>query len=137
MDNLYVGQETVTEWVFDEREVRLFAEITGDQNPVHLDSEYAAKGKFGKTIVHGILLAGLISKIIGMELPGKGSIYLEQDLQFKKPVFVGENVTAKVKITDIHKNKIFTLETNIYDKDNHCVINGTAKVLYESQVELC
>lgn len=137
MDRLYVGQETVTEWVFDEREVRLFAEITGDQNPVHLDSEYAAKGKFGRTIVHGILLAGLISKVIGMELPGKGSIYLEQDLQFKKPVFVGEKVTAKVKITDIHKNKIFTLETNIYDKDNCCVINGTAKVLYESQVELC
>ena len=131
MDNLYVGQENVTEWVFAEREVRLFAEITGDQNPVHLDSEYAAKGKFGKTIVHGILLAGLISKVIGMELPGKGSIYLEQDLQFKKPVFVGEKVTAKVKITDIHKNKIFTLETNIYDKDSYCVINGTAKVLYE------
>ena len=124
MDKLYVGQENVTEWVFAEREVRLFAEITGDQNPVHLDSEYAAKGKFGKTIVHGILLAGLISKVIGMELPGKGSIYLEQDLQFKKPVFVGEKVTAKVKITDIHKNKI-------YDKDSFCVINGTAKVLYE------
>ena len=111
MDKLYVGQENVTEWVFAEREVRLFAEITGDQNPVHLDSEYAAKGKFGKTIVHGILLAGLISKVIGMELPGKGSIYLEQDLQFKKPVFVGEKVTAKVKITDIHKNKIFMIKT--------------------------
>lgn len=129
-DCFYIGQEKEEEKVFTADDVALFSQISGDKNPLHLDEAYAKKGRFGAAIVHGILVSGLISKIIATELPGEGSIYLEQNLQFLKPVYVGEKVCARVKIADIVKN-VYTLETSVYNSSGICVLCGKAKVLYE------
>ncbi len=132
MNDYAVGQEIREEKIFTAYDVEQFAQISGDKNPIHLDRKYAKKSRFGDVIVHGILVSGLISKMIGMDLPGEGSIYLEQNLQFRKPVYVGEKVLAIVKIIDVNKEKhIYDLETNIYNEKNDCAVRGTAKVLYE------
>lgn len=133
MNEFYVGQEVSEEKKFEQSEVIAFSEISGDNNPLHLDEEFARNSRFGAPVVHGILVAGLISKIIGTQFPGEGSIYLEQNLRFLKPVYVGECVVVKVKITDIILDKkIFLLETNVYNKNEICVLCGSAKVLYEN-----
>ncbi len=134
MDRFYVGQEAEAAKCFTQEEVRQFAELSGDDNPLHVDEEYAKEGKFGACVVHGILVSGLISKVLGTQLPGEGSIYLEQNLSFRKPVFVGDQVTARVKITEIlPEKKIILLETNVYGREGQCVIQGTAKILFEGK----
>lgn len=132
MGDFYIGQEVTEERSFTDLEVRQFAELTGDENPLHIDAQYAQKSRFHGKIVHGIFVAGMISKIIGMRLPGEGSIYLEQKIQFRKPVYIGETITVKVKITDMDVLKnIYTLQTNVYKQDGSCAVKGNAKILYE------
>ena len=132
MAELYIGQEAEASKCFTMEEVRQFAGLSGDDNPLHVDEEYAEKGRFGRCVVHGILVSGVISKVLGTQLPGAGSIYLEQNLSFRKPVYVGDTVTARIRITEIQpEKKIITLETNVYDQEEKCVILGTAKILYE------
>lgn len=132
MNSFYVGQEQSAQKMFTEEDVRLFARISGDDNPLHTDFEYARKSRFGAPVVHGILVAGLISKILGTQLPGQGSIYLEQQLSFCRPVFVGDTVTAVVRITEIIPEKrIIVLDTTVQNQDGKCVVSGYAKILYE------
>lgn len=130
MDDFFIGQEIVEEKLFTEDQVRRFAELSGDSNPLHMDERYAGWSRFHGRIVHGILVAGVISKIIGTQLPGEGSIYLEQNIQFRKPVYIDEKIIVKVKITGI-ANNIVTLETNAYKEDESLAVKGTAKILYE------
>ena len=130
MDDFFIGQEIVEEKLFTEDQVRRFAELWGDRNPLHMDERYAGRSRFRGRIVHGILVAGVISKIIGTQLPGEGSIYLEQNIQFRKPVYIDEKIIVKVKITGI-ANNIVTLETNAYKEDESLAVKGTAKILYE------
>ena len=105
MINYQIGQSAFFEKCITDEEVRKFAEISGDDNPVHLDDEYAKDTLFGKRIVHGILVSSLISKVIGTQLPGNGTIYLSQNLKFLKPVYVGETVRAEVVIKEIIEEK--------------------------------
>lgn len=130
MSNFYVGQEFSSTKSFSKQDVLDFSKLSGDNNPIHVDDEFAKKSRFGKNIVHGILVASAISKVVGTEFPGYGSIYLEQNLQFKKPVYIGECVNVNVKIIEISR-KILSLETNVYNQDKECVVQGNAKVLYE------
>ena len=130
MDDFFIGQDIVEEKLFTEDQVRRFAELSGDRNPLHMDERYAGRSRFRGRIVHGILVAGVISKIIGTQLPGEGSIYLEQNIQFRKPVYIDEKIIVKVKITGI-ANNIVTLETNAYKEDESLAVKGTAKILYE------
>jgi 3-hydroxybutyryl-CoA dehydratase len=85
----------------DDDEILAFANATGDRNPLHLDEEFAKQTRFGKRIAHGMLSASLISAVIAHDLPGQGSIYLDQTLQFVAPVFPGDTVTARVTVTAI------------------------------------
>ena len=134
MDRFYVGQEAEVSKRFSREDVEQFAALTGDNNPLHVDEEYAKAGMFGGCVVHGILVSGLISKALGTKLPGEGSIYLEQNLSFRKPVYVGDEVTARVRITEIQKEKkIIILATNVYNQNEKCVILGTATILYEGK----
>lgn len=117
MNNFYIGQEVSIEKEFVKSDVLAFSKITGDVNPLHLDSNFAQKSRFGAPIVHGMFIAGVISNVVGTRLPGKGSIYLEQNLRFLKPVYVGESVIVRVKIIDIlWAKRIVCLETNVYAK---------------------
>ena len=111
-------------------DIRAFANATGDHNPLHIDEEFARQTRFGKRIAHGMLSASLISAVIANDLPGQGSIYLGQTLQFVAPVFPGDTVTARVTVTSIREDKpIIKLETVCTNQRDEVVIKGEATVL--------
>ena len=119
---------------FSAGDVRQFAEISGDRNPVHLDATYAAQTRFGRPIAHGMLVVGLISAVLGTELPGPGSIYLSQTLQFRAPVYIDDTVTAMVEVTAIRPDKpIVTLKTVCINQSGQVVIEGEAVLLVPAQ----
>ena len=98
MSEFQIGQKASVKAVMSDEAVREFARISGDNNPLHLSDAYAEGTRFGKRIAHGILVSGQISRVIGTILPGEGTVYLSQSLHFKRPVYVGDTVTAEVEI---------------------------------------
>lgn len=127
---LNIGDTASLSKTFTDEDVRAFAAISGDQNPVHLDEEYAAKTQFKKRIAHGMLTAGLISAILGTQLPGEGTIYLGQTINFKAPVYLDDTITATVTVVKMHERKpIVTLETVCKNQDDLVVLDGEAVVL--------
>jgi 3-hydroxybutyryl-CoA dehydratase len=110
-------------------EVKRFAEVVGDLNPIHLDAEFAEKSFFKKRIVHGAFLAGLISKILGMDFPGQGTVYISQNSVFKRPVYVDTTVKVEVKVTEVMKEKRrLVLETNVLNENKEVCLTGSATV---------
>jgi 3-hydroxybutyryl-CoA dehydratase len=125
-----IGDSASISKTITDGDIRAFADVTGDHNPLHLDDDYAAKTRFGGRIAHGMLSASLISAVLANELPGAGSIYLSQTLKFVKPVFPGDTVTARVTVTGIRDDKpIITLETVCVNQHNEPVLKGEATVL--------
>ena len=125
--NFKIGDFKQSSTLVTENMVNTFANISGDHNPVHLDSEYASTTIFKEKIAHGILVSGFISALIANEIPGNGSIYLKQNLEFKAPVKLNDTVITKITILDIEKNKYF-LQTDFFVKEVQ-VIQGTSLVL--------
>ncbi|HJQ30727.1 MAG TPA: MaoC family dehydratase [Pyrinomonadaceae bacterium] len=120
---------TRTKTITDE-DIRAFAELSGDRNPVHLDDEYAAQTRFGRRIAHGMIAASLVSAALANELPGPGSVYLSQTLRFTAPVFPGDTVTARVEVTKVREGKpIITLETVCTNERGERLLEGEAVVL--------
>ena len=114
-----------------EADIQAFADVTGDHNPIHLDDEFAKSTRFGRRIAHGMLTASLISSVLANKLPGEGSVYLGQSLQFVAPVFPGDEVTARVTIKQIREDKpILKLETICVNQHDETVIRGEATVLF-------
>jgi 3-hydroxybutyryl-CoA dehydratase len=127
-----VGQKASLTREVTARDVETFARLTGDENPVHLDDDYAAKTRFGRRIAHGVFAAGLISAVLGTKLPGFGAVYLHQSLDFKLPVFLGDTITAEVVVTKVRPDKpIVTLETRCVNQDGAVVLSGQAVLLAE------
>lgn len=104
-EDLKVGQEASRTYTVSEKDINAFAEVSGDRNPVHLDAAYAAGTMFKERIAHGMLSAGYISAVFGMDLPGPGAIYVSQTLNFKAPVKIGDKVTARAKIIELSPGK--------------------------------
>ena len=128
-NKLKVGDKASYTKVISEEDVNIFAGITNDKNPIHLDEKFAADSMFGQRIAHGMLVASLFSGLIGMEVPGKGTIYLGQDLKFRAPVPIGSRVTATVEVIKIRADKpIATLRTVCVDEAGEVVIDGEAVV---------
>ncbi|MCX8087979.1 MAG: MaoC family dehydratase [Meiothermus ruber] len=127
-----VGDSASYTQTISEAHVALFIGAVGDTNPLHVDSEYAQKSRFGARIAQGILVAGLISTAIGTRLPGPGAIYLGQSLRFLKPTYLGDTITATVTVRAIRPDKpILSLETVCTNQKGERVIEGEATVLYE------
>lgn len=127
-----VGAKAVLSKRITEQDVIAFAELSGDRNPIHLDAEYAARSRFGARIAHGAFTFALISAVLGTELPGPGSIYLNQTLKFLKPVYLGDTITATAEITAIREDKgIVTLRTEVTNQRGEPVAEGEAVVLHE------
>lgn len=125
-----VGDKASRTKAFTDEDVRGFAQISGDSNPIHLDDAYAAGTRFGRRIVHGMLTAGLISATIANDLPGEGTIYMSQSLQFKAPVFIGDTITATVEVVSFRPDRrIATLATTCVNQDGVLVLTGEAVVL--------
>jgi 3-hydroxybutyryl-CoA dehydratase len=126
-----IGQKATFGKTFTEQEVVAFANISGDRNPLHLDAEYAKTTRFGARIAHGALTAGLISAVLGNDLPGIGTIYMSQTTKFLKPVYFGDTVTATVEITAIRTDKgILTLKTVCANQHGEIVADGEAVVFH-------
>ena len=129
LEDLSVGQSAELTMTVSEQGIASFAEVTGDNNPVHLDEAYAATTPFKTRIAHGMLSAGYISAVIGTRLPGPGAIYVGQTLRFKRPVKIGDQVTARCTITEIDQEKArIVLETvcTVADKP---VVEGEATIM--------
>lgn len=105
MPNFFVGQQALLKKAFSAREVEIFAELSLDRNPIHLDDAAAAATVLGRRVVHGMLVASLFSALLGQHLPGQGTIFLGANIQFKNPVFLDEEITAYVQITKIRPDK--------------------------------
>jgi len=101
LEDLEIGQTAELRRTVNARDIDAFAGVTGDTNPVHLDEAYAAATQFKGRIAHGMLSAGYISAVLGTRLPGPGAIYVSQTLNFRRPVRIGDEVTAEVKVTAI------------------------------------
>ena len=128
-NTLKVGDKAILRRAFTEEEVFQFANISTDKNPLHLDKDFGGASVFGQRIVHGMLVASLFSGLIGMKLPGEGSIYLGQNLTFKAPVAIDEEVTASIEIINIREDKpIITLRTVCINSAGTVVIEGEAVV---------
>ncbi|MDJ1431546.1 MaoC family dehydratase [Halostagnicola sp. A-GB9-2] len=129
-DHISVGDTVTFEKTLSEDDVQAFAHISGDTNRLHLDDDFAAKTRFGKRIVHGTLVSGLISAALA-RLPGL-TIYLSQDLEFQGPVGIGDRVSARVEIVDSLGNDQYRLETLVRDEDaDETVVEGEAVVLID------
>jgi acyl dehydratase len=124
--------ETIT---FTQEQVNLFAQVTGDNNPLHIDASYAANTPFKKPIVHGMLSAGIISKVLGTQFPGEGTIYLKQEIDFKRPIFTGIAYLFEFKVIELDKVKhIAHIQTSVKDLEKNKIhITGVAQVMYKNQ----
>ena len=126
---LKIGDKATLSKRFSKSEVEDFARISLDDNPVHLSQEYAESTVFGQPIVHGILVASLLSGLMGGKFPGHGTVYLGQSLKFKAPVYVDEEVEASVEVVKIREDKpIATLKTHCVKSDGTIALEGEAVV---------
>lgn len=125
----FVGFKRSLIKVITAEDVERFAQLSMDNNPIHLDESFAQGTMFKKRIAHGAYVASFISAVIANELPGKGSIYLKQESNFKKPVFLNDEIKTTVEIVDSPKPGIFILSTNCYNQNGDIVIEGQAVVM--------
>ena len=130
IDQLSVGQSASFAKTITETDIYLFAGITGDFNPAHVDEEYSKNTMFKGRIAHGMLGASLISTVLGMKLPGPGTIYLKQDLKFLAPVRLGDTITATCTVKEMfaEKNRL-VLECSVTNQEGTAVISGEATVM--------
>jgi len=130
MAEIQVGDFAEFAKTISESDVYLFAGVTGDLNPAHLNQQEAEKGIFKSRIAHGMLSAGLISAVLGMYLPGPGTIYMSQTLKFTAPVKFGDTITARAEVTErnVEKNRL-VLHTTCTNQDGKIVLDGEAMVM--------
>ena len=133
IEDFSVGMESTTEKTVTIEDIKKFAEVSGDFNPVHLDEEFAKKTIFKGRIAHGFLTASFISTIIATELPGPGSIYLKQSLKFLAPVYIDEKILVKVRIIEINieKSKVKLITECL--KNKTLVLTGEAEILIQAK----
>lgn len=130
MSSLQPGDKASRTTIITDEMIRAFADLTGDTNPVHLDDAYAAGTRFGRRIAHGMIAAGLISAALANDLPGPGTVYLSQTLQFKGPVYPGDAITTTVEVKNVRLDKpIVTLVTICKNQNEAVVLEGEAVVL--------
>ncbi len=123
-----IGQQAITIKKFDKQSVKLFAELTGDYNPIHFDEAYAEKTIFKKPIVHGPLVLTLITTLFAKELPGPGSVYLSHEIKFIRPVYYDDVITAILEVTDISPKGHVFISTICKNQKNEIVIEGNARL---------
>ena len=130
IQEMKIGDHASVTKTVSETDVYLFAGITGDLNPAHTNEVAASKTMFKTRIAHGMLGAGFISAVLGMYLPGPGTIYMGQELKFTKPVHFGDTVTATATVEEIilEKNRVI-LDTTVVNQDGEIVIKGKATVM--------
>src|SRR6478752_10307468 len=129
-DEIAIGDSATLQRTLTEQDIKLFAVMSGDINPAHVDPEYAMSSRFREVIGHGMWSGALISTVLGTDFPGPGTIYLGQNLRFRRPVKVGDTITVKVTATqkDAEKGKVI-LDTECVNQEGEVVVSGTAEVI--------
>ena len=135
INEIQIGDKAFQVVEIKQENVETFGEITNDMNPVHFDSEYASKTMFKKRISHGMYIGSLFSKVVGMDLPGSGSIYVSQSLKFKRPVYFGDVIKAEIVVKEINidRNRVY-FDCIAYNQNNEVVIKGEAEVMPPKKV---
>jgi 3-hydroxybutyryl-CoA dehydratase len=134
--DLAVGQHATFTKTVTETDIVLFAGITGDHNPLHVNQPWAERSQFGGRIAHGILTAGFVSTVIGMHLPGPGAIYLKQTLSFLRPVRIGDTVTARGEVLELMPaRRRMRLKTTVANQRGETVLDGEALVMLMEEQE--
>lgn len=129
-DQIDIGDSSSFSKTLSETDIYLFAGITGDLNPAHVNAVSAADGMFKQRIAHGMLTGSFISTVLAMQLPGPGTIYVGQELQFRAPVFIGDTVTATVECSEkLDERKWLKFKTTVTNQDGKVVVAGTATVI--------
>ena len=129
-DEISIGDTASFTKTLSEADIYMFAGITGDLNPAHIDAVSAAEGMFKQRIAHGMLTASFISTVVGMKLPGPGTIYAGQNLQFRAPVFIGDTVTATAEVVEkMEQRKWVKLKTTVTNQEGKLVVDGEATVI--------
>ena len=128
--NIKIGQKAELKRTVTEEDIEKFADVSGDRNPIHLDEEFAKKTIFQGRIAHGMLSAAFISTVLASKLPEPGSIYLKQELIFKKPIRIGDTIIITVEVIDKDDEKErITLKTTCINQHNEMVVDGKALVM--------
>ena len=129
-DQLSIGDKATYTKVLTEQDLILFATVSGDYNPVHLDEEFAKTTQFGERIAHGMWIGALISAALAMKLPGPGGIYLGQDIKFKRPAKLGDTITVNLEIlSKLDSRKITIIGTTVINQHKQIIAKGEAKVM--------
>ena len=126
-EKFYVGLTHAYSQLIDDKLVRAFAGLSGDHNPIHVDDEAAKKSRFGQRIAHGAILFSIISKVLGTDMPGLGTVYLSQVCNFKMPVFIGDTVTLEAKIVEMLPKSVVRISTIIKKQTGEVVMDGEAQ----------
>lgn len=118
IDEIEIGMSASYSQTITDADIKTFAGLSGDNNPVHMSDEYANESRFGKRIAHGLISASFFSALFGTRLPGRGCVYVSQSLNFRKPVYLGDTVLATVTVTeiDLGKRRVFF--------DTTCAVSG-------------
>lgn len=137
INEIKVGDVAEFSKTISESDIYLYAGITGDMNPAHINEDYASKTFFKRRIAHGMLLGGFISAVLGNQLPGYGTIYISQDLKFLAPVYIGETITAQVQVIEIIvETSRIKLQTTCVNQNGTLVLEGEAVVSPPKQANL-
>lgn len=125
--DIQVGQTAIRTATLTSENVRAYAELTGDRNPLHFDEDFARATRFGKLVVQGGLTTGLLHALVAEDLPGPGTVFLSQDWQFTAPVFVGDAITARAEVLSLHESKpVAELAMTVKRSDGKTVLEGVA-----------
>ncbi|MBR73920.1 MAG: enoyl-CoA hydratase [Dehalococcoidaceae bacterium] len=129
-EQIKIGQNKEFQVKITESLVNDFAKLSGDYNPLHMDDEYSKSTKFHRRVVHGMLLASFLSRMVGMYLPGKNALYLSQSLEFHNPCFLNDEIIiSSVVIDKSVSTKIIKIQSNIRNNDNHVLLSGVGKII--------
>lgn len=129
-EEITIGQSATYSKTVSAQDIQLFAAVSGDCNPVHLDEDFAGGTVFKQCIAHGMLSGAIVSAALAMELPGPGSIYRGQSLSFRRPVFPGDTLTVTLEVVDKQdRSSVVTLDCKVHNQDEVLVTSGTAEVI--------
>ena len=125
--NLSVGQKAVRSLTLTAEHVAMYAQITGDHNPLHFDEAFTSKTKFGRLVVQGGLTTGLLHALVAMDMPGPGTVFLSQNWKFIAPVYIDDTITAEAEVLNVHERKpVCQLKIVITNQNSQTVLEGEA-----------